>query len=142
MVLRLGAALALVMVWSCAGEGEVVGSEPVGAVHEAAKIPDAPGSDTGEAPAQASVGQVAPTPAATPEATPPADAERSVQATGGQGLLVKATKLNVRQGPGPDHPVTRTLKKGDLVTPVGCERQWCKLSDGGFVAQKYLGKAP
>jgi hypothetical protein len=142
MVLRIGAALALVMLWSCAGDGEVAGSEPVGAVQEAAKIPDAPGSDTGEAPVQASVGQVAATPVAAPEATTPADAERSVQAGGGQGLLVKVKKLNVRQGPGTDHPVTHTLKKGDLVTPVGCERQWCKLGEGQFVAQKYLSKGP
>ena len=142
MFLRLGAALALVTVWSCAGDGEVVGSEPASATHETAKIPDAPGSDTGEGPAQASVGQVAATAAAAAEAPPPADAERSVQATGGQGLLVKVTTLNVRQGPGTEHPVTRTLKKGDLVTPVGCERQWCKLSEGEFVAQKYLSKVP
>jgi uncharacterized protein YgiM (DUF1202 family) len=138
MILRLGMAAALMAMWSCSGDGDPGAAEPVSAAQEGAKVPDAPGADTGEAPAKAAA---APTDAhaAAPEAAKPSDEPK---ASAGPAMTVSAGKLHVRKGPATTHPVARTLNKGEVVTPVSCEKHWCKLADDEFVAEKYLVKAP
>lgn len=49
---------------------------------------------------------------------------------------VTATTLNVRTGPGVDHPVLTQLKKGDTVKIEGTENGWAKLS--AYVSSDYI----
>ena len=138
MVLRLGMAAALMVMWSCSGDGDSGATEPVSAGQEAAKVPDMPGADTGEAAVK-----VAPAPATVEPAAPEvAKPSEEPKASAGPAMAVSAGKLHVRKGPGTSHPVVRALNKGEVVTPVSCEKHWCKLADEEFVAEKYLVKAP
>jgi len=138
MVLRLGMAAALMVMWSCSGDGDGAATEPVSAGQEAPKVPDVPGADTGEAAAKVAPAPVAAQPAA-PEVVKPSEEPK---ASAGPAMAVSAGKLHVRKGPGTSHSVVRTLNKGEVVAPVSCEKHWCKLADEQFVAEKYLAKAP
>ena len=138
MVLRLGMAAALMVMWSCSGDGDGAATEPVSTGQEAPKVPDVPGADTGEAAAKVAPAPVAAQPAA-PEVVKPSEEPK---ASAGPAMAVSAGKLHVRKGPGTSHSVVRTLNKGEVVAPVSCEKHWCKLADEQFVAEKYLAKAP
>ena len=148
MLVRLGLILSLVMLsWSCSGSED----QPKEAVAADGKMPDAPGDGmkpagegaaaSPEAAAAAAAAAAAPAPAPSAElAPPPAPTETAAQ--GGAGSLkVKVGKLNVRTGPGTKFKVARTLKKGDVVSPVSCAKSWCKLGEKEFVSKKFLSKA-
>jgi septal ring factor EnvC (AmiA/AmiB activator) len=69
---------------------------------------------------------------------PPARAETAV---------VRVDMLNVRAGPGVDHPVLGILRRGETATVVGVEGKWLKISRDGadgyvFYQPDYLDYAP
>jgi uncharacterized protein YgiM (DUF1202 family) len=133
MILRLCAALLLMMTWSCSGD-EPAAEEPVAPTEEA-KVPDSPGD----------AGQTAEKPAGEGDATAeaPAPVEKStspeVKETGvGSEMTVTAGALNVRSGPGMSHGVVRVLKKGEKVNASDCGKGWCKIGEGEYAGAKYL----
>lgn len=142
MIRRLGLALSLTLMWSCSGDDEQQPKEPVAA--EQGKVPDNPGAtaDAAKAPEAPAVA-AAPAAAAEPEKStpPPAPAaDAAPSAVAGGELVVKVGALNVRKGPGTNHAVVRTLKKGEHVSPVTCEKNWCKLAENEYVSKKFLKK--
>jgi N-acetylmuramoyl-L-alanine amidase len=142
MILRLGLFLSLLLTsWACSDEPETP-KEPVAAEQ---KVPDNPGGEAGEAAAKAAgAGQAdaaAPAPAAEPEksvAAEPAPAPAPAEKAAAGEMVVKAGALNVRNGPGTKHAVVRTLKRGETVSPVSCDKGWCKLAENEYVSKKYL----
>lgn len=59
-----------------------------------------------------------------------------------QRAKVTANSLNIRSGPGTDHPAVESIKKGQIVTVVGQEGDWVqiRLEDGtfGWASAKFL----
>ena len=55
-----------------------------------------------------------------------------------KGSQVTATELNVRTGPGTNHDILATLKKGDSVKVEATDGKWLKLS--AYVSSDYISK--
>jgi hypothetical protein len=151
---RFGLVLAMAVtpyLWSCSGDDNQAPKEPVAAEQDTNKVPDNPGT-SGEAAAtkpagagQANADQAA-MPATPEKSTPDTAAAANTTPTpqekaAAEGeMMVKAGALNVRKGPGTKNPVVRTLKRGEKVSPMSCDKGWCKLADNEYVSKKYLTK--
>ena len=69
----------------------------------------------------------------------------AAHAHAGAGESMAATvRLNVRGGPGIDHPILDTLKVGERVFVNDCRGDWCRITHvgiDGWVFEPYLASA-
>lgn len=88
-------------------------------------------------------GEAAPKPpaedvAAAPVEPAPKVEEKAAPPSGNK--MVTSAGLNVRKGPGNEFAVVRTLKHGEAVQVLQeVNKFWAKISEGEFVAIKFLG---
>jgi len=60
---------------------------------------------------------------------------------GGSGNAVATANVNIRRGPGTNHPVVGVLQRGDSVNIERCSNGWCLIDQRGptgWVSQNYL----
>lgn len=121
--------------------------EPVAA--ESAELTD-PNKTAEPAAADAKAEELAPEAAAEPKAdevvteksvSPGAAPAPAPAAESAEGLYVAVSHLNVRSGPGIQHPVVDVITFGSQHMSLGTENKiWVKIGEGRYTSRKYLSE--